>query len=297
LGTAKPLISTGTLLRRQVNAATAVRPVATSLRSKIELFDASSLTQSYFRFVLYAETSRYKTTTAALFSDPDHTRIVLLRRKEQMLPLRDLGYKEIAHCPTLDKAQEALLHPEALWPEWAKLTDRYLMLDDLTQLKDMILEDSETTVDAAGNEREVKDLRQIHRAAKDAMKDIIRGVLDKPMHFGCVAMAVSFPSQIDGNERIWPDLPPKMGNMVDTDFEFVLYIDDHYKLVTTEIEIPFRYQDPKTGKEATKMRRIFAKHKLPLQYCKVEKGKQPLLALREPLDLRAFWEKVRTTEE
>ena len=294
---ARPVVSTGTLLKRAANVSTATHPAALSSRSQIELFDASELTQSFFRCVLYAETSRRKSTTAALFGDPDDVRIVLLRRKEQMLPLRDLGYKRIAYCRTLAQAQEALSHPEKLWPEWADRPERVLILDDLTQLKDMLLDDSETFVDANGNEREVKDARMVHKQAKDAMKDIVRGVLDKPMHFICVAMAATYPSQIDGNERIWPDLPPKMGNMIDTDFEFVLYIDEKFQLVVQETSMQFKYTDPKTQKEGMKLRTIFAKNKLPLQYCRVGPGEKPLLGIKEPLDLRAFWAKVQTAEK
>ena len=235
----------------------------------------------FFHGCIYAGTGEYKTTTAAQFGSPEEVRIVLTRRKEQLIPLKGLGYKyaEVSDAASL---KYALLYPERLWPEWSPLPNRTLVLDDATEAVAMLLDDN-SVIDG----REVKDVRRTYSSAGNDLRVLVSPTLRKPMHFVMTALAKVRENPLTNEERIGPDLPPSMLNFMLTEMEFVLYVDYKTKTLLTDKKV-FSFDDTdEKGYKKTYVREIFAKHKLPRSL--VGKG---ILKPQEPLDLRAIWNKV-----
>lgn len=253
----------------------------------LEKFNTRSIKSPYFHAIIYGETDARKTSTAALFGSPDDVRIVLTRNKSQAIPLRDNGY-EVAHCPDASTMRFALSYPEKVWPEWAERPNRTLILDDISKGKDLLLDENETITNDAGVTKEVRDMRQVHRGAKKDMAEILASILNKPMNFIAIASAQVYENQLTHEENITPELPPAMGRIVLTDFEFIFYINKRtWKFITGEKRDMYQERDDK-GRMQTHMRYIFAKNKLPLSMI----GKRVLLP-EEPMDLRVIWEKVK----
>lgn len=237
----------------------------------------------YMHACVYAETSARKTSTAARFGDAADVRIVLTRRKEQLIPLKGMGYQyaEVSDAASLTFA---LMYPEQLWPDWALRPNRTLVLDDGTQAVDILLEDA-SEIDG----KEVKDRRRSYTEAGKNLREILASVLRKPMHFILVALAKVRENALTNEERIAPDLPPSMQGMLMTELEFVFYIDTKsWTMFTDRDRISVKDTDPNTGKEKTFIREIFAKNKLSL----MDVGKNVLLQ-REKLDLAEVWKKVQ----
>ncbi len=278
-------------LHQQVNAVLAVRtPVG-----KYNVQNADELTSPRFRCLLYGDTDALKTTTAARFAGPDDVRIILVRNEAQMIALRGLGYKYY-FAPDVDKATFALQFPEKVFGmEWAARPDATLILDDVTYLKDMSVEDNETRT-VGQHTVDVKDARQVYKAV---LKDIgwdsfCRGILLKNFHFIAIALASSY-KPLPNEERVEPDLPPKMRQLLKTDFEHVLYIQKSesrkdYRLLTQDTYERVVMTNEK-GMAVPYKRIIVAKHKLPVLV-----ADQGIIKPVEPLDLRAFWAKIRDAE-
>lgn len=241
------------------------------------------LDRGFFHFILYGPTSARKTTTAALAETPEFTRIILDRRKEQLRPLQRLSY-EYCQCETTDAIVYALTYPEKIWPDWAAMADpdqrRLLILDDVTEAVDMLV-DENSVVDG----KEAKFGRQ-YMAAKKEIGPAIKSVLRKPYNFGMVALAKVKDDPIKEEEEIGPDLPPMIRSVMNTEFEYVFYIDvDKWVLKTDRDSFVYTAPDPESGKQRNYRRKIFAKSKAAL-------GAE-VLKKEEPMDLRAIWKKVR----
>lgn len=263
-----------------VNAAQgAKRPVPKGLT----LFNTRSLAAGYFHGCIYGETSARKTTTAAHFGTPEDARIILTRREEQLIPLRNEGY-EVACVKDADSLLFALKYPEQLWPDWATNPNRTLVLDDATEGVAMLLEDA-SEIDG----KEVRDKRRSYSKAGDDLREAVKTVLSKPMHFVMVALAKVRENGITQEERIAPDLPPSMQNLVLTELEFVFYIKKNmWKLATDTEYISVTRTNEATGKEETYKREIFAKNKLPFDL----RGKGIVNKVEE-MDLAKIWRKVK----
>jgi len=255
----------------------------------ITLFNTRELTSGYLHALLYGETDARKSTTAATFGTPETTRIILVRRPEQLIPLRELGY-EVACVDNAEALKFTLLYPESLWPDWTeeKVKERVLVLDDFTRAKDMLLESNETRVDDKGNVKEVRDQRQVHKAAKDDLADVMQVVLKRPMHFIGTALAQIYDNKITHEENLSPDIPPGMQRMLTTEFEFVFFIDKKtWKFVTTQKLEAYTAINEKGYKESHN-RYLFGKHKLP---CQLEGT--GLILQDEEMNLRLIWERVK----
>lgn len=252
----------------------------------LSLFNTKELSGGFFHGCVYSETSARKSSTAAQFGSAADVRIILTRRKEQLIPLRDLGY-EAALVENADSLMFALQYPEQLWPDWATRKDRTLVLDDATEAVAMLLEDA-GTIDG----KEVKDARRSYKEAGDNLRESIRSILRKPMHFVMVALAKVRENALTNEERIGPDLPPSMLNMLLTELEFVFYINPrNWKFQTERDRIAVKDIDPQTNKEKTFIREIFAKHKLPLGL--VGKG---IIKPNEDMDLQSIWKRVNAAQ-
>lgn len=249
----------------------------------LKKFNTRDTAAKYFHAIVYGETDARKTTTAATFGDPAKVRIIMTRREEQLLPLQAQGY-EAAKCEDAESFIYACMYPERLWPEWAALPDRVLVIDDITAAKDMLLDENSTNDEG----KELKDNRKIHVGAKKDMQATMRSVLAKPQHVIVVALAKVYANDITNEETIGPDLPPAMLNMVTTDFEFVFYIKKGvYKLLTEEDRTAFQKKDDK-GVLKGYVRKIFGKHKLP----KALEG-TGVIKKEEEMNLIAIWERVQ----
>jgi hypothetical protein len=218
-----------------------------------------------------------KTSILAQFGSPEEVRIILTRRKEQLLPLRKMGY-QFAQCENAEALRFALMHPEDLWPGWEN-GERMLAVDDITEGVHMLVDDAE-----------FKDARKSFLEAGKEMREMLKINLGKRRHLGIIALARTDDNPITNEQTIGPDLPPSILRLLVTEFEFTFYAKraglGRVNLVTDRDFISFTEPDPETRKPRTVKRIIFSKNKIPLG------TKNPLLK-EEPGDLRAIWNKVK----
>lgn len=259
-----------------------------------QLFNTNDLSTPFFRCIFYGETDSRKTTTAARFGSPDETRIVLVRRPEQMTPLKGLGYTVFLAKDAQDFAS-VVQDPASVFGEpWAKNPNRTLVIDDITEAKDFLMESNESTVDNYGNVHEVRDTRKVVKGAKDDMRSILKSALDAPQHLIVTALSRTIENPAADEERITVDLPPSISSMFTTDFEYVFYslkagsMLPQWQCLTSTETRGFKKIDEK-GKEVTYSRSIFAKSKLPLP---VILSNPTLLPVRANADLRAIWNSI-----
>lgn len=253
-------------------------------------FNTRELDISFFHGMLYGETDSMKTTTAANFGGPDRTLILLTRSKEQMIPLRDQGFRVVL----VDDGQAlawALQFPEKAaaaigWPEWAEVENRVLMVDDMTEGSNMLVDDNSTRDDGS----DVKDGRQIYKAVNDDLRAIMTGLKRRKMHTIFTALAKVAPSQIANEETVFPDMPTGARAIITADLEFVFFMKRATKkMLTTSDYLTFVKKDEKTGKPVAGKRDIFGKQKLPREMV----GRTPpVISKEEPMDLAAVWAKI-----
>jgi hypothetical protein len=241
--------------------------------------------QVYLHALVYSETSARKTTTAAKFGNKENVRFIITRRKEQLIPLQNMDYQ---YAEVTDGASllYAMTYPERLWPDWALLPERTLIVDDVTEAVALLLEDHD----------EEKDKRRSYSMAGDDLRDSTRSLLRKPMNLIFVCLARVKDSPLSNEERISPDLPPSMMNMILAEFEFVFYIHpEQYKFITDKDFFAYTGPDPSNpSKMKTFKRQIFAKCKTSEE---LARAVPPLVNKNEALDLRAIWERVRAGEK
>jgi hypothetical protein len=247
-------------------------------------------TDTFMHAMIFSETSARKTTTAAKFGDAKTTRFIITRRKEQLLPLKNMGY-EYAEVTDYKGLMFALMFPERIWPEWAELPDRTLVIDDLTEAVALLLEEYQE-IDG----KEVKDKRRSYTEAGNDVRDALRSLLRKKMHLVIVALAKVKDNQITNEERIAPDLPPSIMNILLSELEFVFYINPQTYMFTTEKDF-FAYSAPdpaNPNKEKTFKREIFAKHKISEE---LAKASPKVIKKYEIMDLRDIWNRVQKAEK
>lgn len=270
--TAPAKVSPPSTMAQKANVVTGTQLSSQTLaKLKSRTFDTRELGAKWFHGIIYGPTDSRKSTTAAEFGDPDDVRIIIVRNREQLMPVMDKGYQAF-HAENWAQLSLALRYPEQIWPDWARRTNRTLILDDLTEGKDMALEDNETTDDG----KEVRDLRQVTRGAKEDIREVVKSVLRKPMNFIIVCMAREW-DQTKDKGHIAPDLPQSISNLVTTDFEYVFYVrKDLWKFVTGQFRLPGVKKNEK-GKDEAYVQTIFAKHKVPKEL--VGKVLKPLEAM------------------
>lgn len=286
LTTIPPMPKVTVTMAQQANSVAGTTLSAGTLaKLKARTFNTKELSARWLHAIIYGPTDARKSTSAAEFGSPEDVRIILVRNREQLLPVMDKGYIAF-HAETWAQLSMALKYPEQIWPEWAKRPNRTLILDDMTEGKDLAMEDNETTTDAQGNSKEVADLRKVVRGAKEDIRDVIKSVLRKPLNFIIVCMAREWDTTKDqGN--IAPDLPQSISNLVTTDFEYVFYVKkDSWEFITAPLRLPGTRRNEKNKDEAY-TRTIFAKHKVPKELV----GK--VLKVKEKMDLREIWTRIQ----
>lgn len=238
------------------------------------------LDDSFFRTVLYSVTSGRKTSTAHGFEEPEYVRTILTRDKSQMIPLAGEGYKYV-HANDATKFSFAMNSPEKLWPDWAEMPDpdkrRTIIVDDLTKALDVMVKSAL-----------VKDKRMAYRDAKNDLDEMVTGLSRKPYNLIIITLA-KIGENIKDNDEIGPEMSPSLLSYITAEFSAVLYVDiDKWQILTDRDK--FGVGVDERG-NVLPQRRIFAKHKLPRKL--VGKG---LINLYEPLDLKAFWKKLRAAQ-
>lgn len=246
----------------------------------------------YFHGMIYAETSARKSTTAAKMFGKENTVIILCRQPEQLIPLRGAGYK-VLHAQDDESLVFALMYPEKAvevllgWPEWAKLPNRALVFDDVTEGIALLLERNSTN--DQGVER--KDMRQVYKYAGEELRGMFQTLRRKSLHLILIALAKVTTNDISNEEVIQPDLPPSMTKFISTDLEFVFFIDKaKWKFVTDSVYRSYEGTDEKGHKKIFR-REIFGKNKIPLTYL----DKRVFPPTNEvKMDLARIWECVKT---
>lgn len=264
-------------------AASNLRTLPADLLKRLEKqkFNTNDIVSPYFRCFLYGDIDSGKTVVAAKFGTPETVRIINTRQKEQMFPLMGEGYQAF-HANTVELFRNAVMYPEAIWPEWANIPNRTLIIDDITQVRDM-LNDSNTS-------DTMQDMRRISKTSKDDLREIIQlSALTKPMNLIIVGLERTWE---EGKEiKITPELPPSMSIMLRADLEYVLYLkktSPTSRVLYTDMDRePFIKKDDK-GKEQTYWINRFARVKLPLSL--TGKG---IIKPKEEANLRALWDRVR----
>lgn len=254
-------------------------------RLEKQKFNTNDVVSPWFRCFLYGDIDSGKTVTAARFGTPENVRIILTRQKEQVLPLKKEGYKAF-HANTVEMFRYAVMYPEVIWPEWTKLADPTMILDDVTQIKDMLNDENSTNKDGD----EVRDIRKISKGSKDDLREIIQlSALNRPMNLIIVALERSWE---EGKEiKVSPDLPPSMSNMLKADLEYVFYLKKNSpvsRTLFTEMDREAFVKKDDKGKETPYFINRFARAKLPVSL--MGKG---IIKPKEPADLRGIWERVR----
>lgn len=237
-------------------------------------FNTNDIISPWFRCILYGDIDVGKTVTAARFDTPEKVRIIMTRQKEQTLSLQGENY-QCFHAENSEMLRYVMLYPEVIWPEWAKIPDKTLVLDDITQAADMAVDDNDSP-----------DTRKSFKGAKDDLRELIQlGVLRKPMNFIMVALERS--TEIGAEIRIGPNLSPSIASMMNADFEFVFNLVPGRNVLTTSNRQAFIKKD-ENNKDKTFSLVRFARHKIP-----VSMQNKGLIKPAEPADLRLIWERVR----
>lgn len=256
--------------------------------SSLILGNSSSLISPYFHFMLYGNPSAWKTSTAAKFMGPANTRIIVTRRAEQMIPLSGLGF-EFVVVADAEALRYALLYPEKIWPAWATLPDRTLIVDDVTEGVSVLVDDHRFYFDEKKQETvELKDPRQAYKKAADELHDLFKINLGKAQHVGLIAVERGYDIEGTIDYRIEPDVPNKIAKLLETELEFVFYMVDGDNKMLTKPRMVTRQSSEKnklTGKPDIWREITFAKSKLPI-------GSNILVA-EEPKDLTAAWTKIK----
>lgn len=266
------------------------------------------LRESYFHTMLYGKANTRKTSTGGFFIPTlfpnwnerdkraayaaERLRIIVTRRKEQMIPLADYGYK-YAVTTDADSLKYALLYPEKLFgDDWANRKDRVLQIDDVTEGVQMLVSDHTFYVDNKGDTKQIKDPRQAYKKAGDEMHDYIKINLGKPQHVILTAVERGFEVEGTIDYRIEPDVPNKIMHLLETELEYVFYMEegDNGKMLTQPkvVTRTGTAKNPATGAPDMWREITFAKTKLPMKLL----GKK-VLGNQEEKDLAVVWDKIQ----
>lgn len=269
---------------------------------------STDLRESYFHVMVYGKANSRKTSTGGMFvaslfpnwNDRDkraayaaeRTRIIVTRRKEQMIPLADYGY-HYAVTTDADSLKYALLYPEKLFgDDWANRKDRVLQIDDVTEGVAMLVSDHTFYVNNKGETHQIKDPRQAYKKAGDEMHDYIKINLGKPQHVILTAVERGFEVEGTIDYRIEPDVPNKIMHLLETELEYVFYMEegDNGKMLTQPkvVTRTGTAKNPATGAPDMWREITFAKTKLPMKLL----GKK-VLANQEEKDLAVAWDKIQ----
>src|SRR6185369_2647765 len=263
-------------------------------------FNTKDLETGSFFGLLYSETGSYKTTTAANFGGPEKTLILLTRNASQMRPLQNAGFR-VGLIQDGESLQWALQFPEraaehAGFPEWKDLSDRVLVVDDMTEGSEMLVDENRTKDDGSDQ----KNLMKVYGDTNGVIRDLLTSLRRKKMHVIFTALADVKGSDIDTDETIFPKMPKGARQLITADMDFVFFIKKETKRFLTDMAyIPVMRKDEKTGKQIPGKREIFAKHKISKELVGMT---PPFVRLEEELGpangtgLRDFWNRIQAAK-
>jgi len=272
----------------QVNQANArVSPMVTKLASRTRsTFDINS---PWARILIHGEIDSWKTTTACNFGTPEQTRIILTRGEDQLLPIINKGY-QFVKVNDAQEFTEALSHCDSVWPDWAKLPEPVLIVDDITRAKDYVVSASKF-YEAGGQVKEYKDNRKVFGVAMGEFDAMFSLANRKPIHIILTALSKVVEGKISLEETVSPDLSQGIGNLVMSDYSFIFFLNKKKPFATrmlTEMDSEAVTEYSETAKSnITYQRYYFARSKVPAELV----GK--VLKKNEPADLRGIWERVK----
>lgn len=246
----------------------------------------------YLHALIYGPAGVWKTSTAALFGGPERTAIIVTRRKEQMIPLKGKGFKNIKVAQDAEALKYLLTFPEvAFGPAWANRKDRVLVIDDITEGQTTLVDDHKHYFDEKKSEWVTpKDPRKAYGKAGEEYHDLLKMNLGKPQHVILTAVERNFNVEGTIDWRTEPDVPNKVMILTETELEFVFYMELEKDEMLTRTRSQVRETENPDTKRKEMWREItFAKQKLPLLLI----GKN-ILAPTERKDLIKVWEKIST---
>ena len=277
---------------KMLHANAKLSPAVAKLQARSKTTD--QITNPYFRCLIHGEIDSRKTTTAISFSTPELTRVILTRGEDQLLPFRKQKYRFL-EVNNATEFTNACTYCDQIWPDWAQLPDRVLVVDDIARAKDYLVKDNETYV-VGGEVREHKDARKIYGAANKAMDEAFTVMNEKPMHLILVSTSKISENELTQDETIFPDLSPGMRNIVLSDCSYIFYINKKKPwdrcLLTTKDTEQVSYYDEKLKREIGYQRVFFARNKMAIEDAQM-KGAQQVLQQYEPLDLGSIWARVK----
>ena len=236
----------------------------------------------FFHCLIYGYTGSFKTVTAANFGGPDRTLIIGTRDIEQYkIPLEGKGYRPVVLAHDVDTFKWAVTNPEAAadavgFPEWKSRDDRVLVVDDWTEGALMLVEDNEVNDEG----KEVKDGRKIYGAVNEEVRAILNALKRRRMH-------IIFTALVNEDDwSIYPAMSKGTAKYIEAAFDYVFYLDKETKKMRTEpFSVPYVAKD-QFGKDTTRLRKGFGKHKVRRE----DSGK--LINKEEEMDLGKLWSKV-----
>lgn len=177
--------------------------------------------------LVYSETSAGKTEMIADFCDPKRSLFIQTRRPEQMIHLREKGFVGVV-ARTEAHLRYCLTYPFAVWDQERKENS------SLGELLNVVLDDGTAAAANLVAESDSKDARMSYREAGAVLRETIcLGIMNMPVNFFMTAQA-----DIRNDERtliktVEPKLPPAMRDMIEEDFEAVVFIDPlNYNVLT-----------------------------------------------------------------
>lgn len=241
---------------------------------------------THFHVLIYSDTNMRKTTIAAGLGYPESTLIILTRAKEQAIPLRDEGY-EVLLVKDGDGLRYGLLNAESEWEHRRRENPA------LQELKTLVFDDATEGVNLLLDEGSSADNRKNYNEAGKELRAMLKSFRTKDIDVGIVALAKVKENAVTNRDKVGPDLPPSMLNMLGTEIEFAFYVmPETYQLLTERDWTSFT--EEVEGKTKTYRVEIFAKNKLPKSLL----GQNPpVLAKYEKPDLRAIWGKIQTAQK
>src|SRR5581483_9937578 len=234
----------------KINAVEGARiPVPKTLKG-FNTHDLSGI-GNYFHGMIYGDTGERKSTTAALFSPPEATLIVLTRQPEQLRSLEEHGYT-VALAEDVDAFRYAMTYPERVaehlgLKEWNGHPEQHLIIDDITEAKEQLLEDADV-IDG----KEVNDARRSYKEVAKDFREIVQALRRRKMHYTFISLAAVKENDLAGIESIRPALSPSQQSVLLPELDFVFYVKPGlHKLITDKTLMTVKGRDEKTGKEKT----------------------------------------------
>lgn len=185
---------------------------------KLDIRNTRNLDAAHAHILLFGKTKAGKTSTSVtLESDPTRNAIISTQPEEQLAHLKRLNIPYVAVTNSIE-LDAALANPASLFPSMSTL-----IVDDFTEG----VEFKRSQFD-----RELKDGRAVYKAVSGWASETLRRLLAGNFNLIMTCFERSLTDEASSVAWIGPDLPPSTAETVMSKFDFILYIDKEYKLLT-----------------------------------------------------------------